>query len=55
MSEFMKNLEQATSLNNDELSIIYDNLSDIVRSAQEKVVADAEDKIASLRIFTLGR
>ena len=55
INEFMKNLEETAQYNKDELSIIYDNLNDIVRSAQEKVIADAEDKIASLRIFTLGR
>lgn len=51
----MRNLEGTGNFNQDELSIIYDNVSDIVTSAQEKVIADAEDKIASLRIFTLGK
>ena len=55
MSRFMKNLEEQNVFTDEELTIIYENLSDIVISAQEKVIEDAERQIAKLRTFSLNR
>ena len=49
MREFMKNLPP---MNEGEERIIWDNLSDIVDIAQERVIADAENAIAKLRILS---
>lgn len=49
MNDFMRNLPP---MNESEERIVWDNLNDIVTSAKEKVIADAENAIAKLRIFS---
>lgn len=50
MREFMENLPPMTA---DEQAIVWNNLNDIILSAKERVVEDAEKAVANLRTFSL--